>query len=65
MLSGCFEENRKNIPGSGTAVAAMATRIRLQVNQAPTISGSPPPDVLEGEVVRVTAECQRPRRRLR
>ena len=51
ILGGCFEESWKDIPGSGgTGTGGPGGEDPTAVNQAPTISGSPPPAVLEGEV---------------
>jgi hypothetical protein len=51
ILGGCFEEKWNDIPGSGgTGTGGPGGEDPPAFNQAPTISGSPPPAVLEGEV---------------
>jgi hypothetical protein len=51
ILGGCFEERGNNNFGSGgTGTSGPGGEDPPAFNQAPTISGSPPPAVLEGEV---------------
>jgi hypothetical protein len=60
VLSGCFDSEWKTIPGNSGNGNSIGNGNPIAGNLAPTISGSPPPNILEGESYEFTPNASDP-----